>query len=79
MDVEDLILLFISLWIISSALLTGSTEVFLVLVLIGLLITLEVSGLFLEKERKEQLKPVVHLLLLIFTIIVLKKAYEVLK
>jgi len=78
-DVEDAILLFISIWILSSAILAGSTEVFLVLVLIGLLITLEISGFFLDESRKGQLKPIIQLLLFIFTIIVLRKVYEVLK
>ncbi|USS41077.1 hypothetical protein NF865_02345 [Thermococcus aggregans] len=78
MDVEDYILLFLSIWVLISALATGSVDVFLTLTLIGLLITLEVGGLFLSKEQKENLKPLVELLLVIFAIIVMKKVYEVL-
>ena len=78
MDVEDYILLFLSIWVLISALVTGSIDVFLTLTLIGLLITLEVGSLFLSKEQKESLKPLVELLLVIFAIIVMKKVYEIL-
>ncbi|AIU69531.1 hypothetical protein TEU_03740 [Thermococcus eurythermalis] len=78
MDVEDYILLFLSAWVLISALATRSIDVFLTLALIGLLITLEVGGLFLSREQKENLKPLVELLLVIFAIVVMKKVYEVL-
>lgn len=78
MDVEDYILLFLSGWILISALATRSIDVFLTLALIGLLITLEVGGLFLSREQKEGLKPLVELLLVVFAIVVMKKVYEVL-
>ncbi len=78
MDVEDYIVLVLSLWVIVSALTAGSVDVFLTLTLIGLLITLEVGGLFMSREQKESLKPMVELLIVIFAIIVMKKVYEVL-
>lgn len=78
MDVEDYLLLFVSVWVLVSALASGSVDVFLTLTLIGLLIAIEVGGLFLSREQKEDIQPVVELLLLIFVIIVLKKVYEVL-
>ncbi|MBO8175028.1 MAG: hypothetical protein H0Z18_07200 [Thermococcus sp.] len=78
MEVEDYILLFLSLWILISALATKTVDVFLTLTLIGLLITLEVGGLFLSKDQKESMKPLVELLLVIFAIIVMKKVYDVL-
>ncbi|WP_297467979.1 hypothetical protein [Thermococcus sp.] len=78
MDVEDYMLLFLALWVIASAILTKSVDVFLTLSLIGLLVTLEVGNLFLNREQKEGMKPLVELLILLFTIIVLKKVYEVL-
>jgi hypothetical protein len=78
MDVEDIIILFLSFWILLSAILVRGVDVFLTLVLIGLLITLEVSGVFLERGKKEQIKPIVYLLLFVFSIIVMKKIYEVL-
>ncbi|HII61045.1 hypothetical protein [Pyrococcus horikoshii] len=78
MDVEDYITLFLSAWIIASALATKSVDVFLTLTLIGLLIVLEVGSLFLSKEQKENIKPLVEILLIVFAIIVAKKVYEVL-
>ncbi len=78
MDVEDYIITFLSIWVLISALATKSVDVFLTLTLIGLLITLEVGGLFLDKEQKENIKPAIELLLIVFGIIVAKKVYEVL-
>ncbi|WP_297502985.1 hypothetical protein [Thermococcus sp.] len=78
MDVEDYMLLFLAVWILLSAIIVGSVDVFLTLTLIGILITLEVGGLFLDREQKEGMKPLVELLILLFTLIVLKKVYEVL-
>jgi len=78
MDVEDYMLLFLAVWILLSAILVGSVDVFLTLTLIGILITLEVGSLFLNREQKEGTKPLVELLILLFTLIVLKKVYEVL-
>jgi hypothetical protein len=78
MDVEDYMLLFISLWVTVSALASGSVDVFLTLTLIGLLIVIEVGSLFPSREQKEEIKPVVELLVFIFAVIVLKKVYEVL-
>ena len=78
MDVEDYMLLFISAWILISALAVKSVDIFLTLTLIGLLITLEVGSLFLSREQKENMKPLVELLLLVFVLIVIKKVYEVL-
>ena len=78
MDVEDYILLFLSAWVLISALAMRSVDVFLTLTLIGLLITLEVGSLFLSREQKEGLKPLVELLLVVFAIVVMKKVYEVL-
>ncbi|WP_048150645.1 hypothetical protein [Palaeococcus ferrophilus] len=78
MDVEDYMLLFLSFWVLVSALAVKGVDVFLTLTLIGLLITLEVGSLFLSREQKENLTPLVELLLVIFAIIVMKKVYEVL-
>ncbi|AFN03200.1 hypothetical protein PFDSM3638_02015 [Pyrococcus furiosus DSM 3638] len=78
MDVEDIILLFSSSWIVLSAVMSKSIDVFLTLSLIGLLIALEIGSLFLSKEQKENMKPLIEILLVAFVIIVLKKVYEVL-
>jgi|GEM_PF-607414 len=78
MDVEDYMLLFLSLWALIAALTSKSVMVFLTLLLIGLLITIEVGSLFLSKDQKENVKPLVELLIIIFTIIVMEKVYSVL-
>ena len=78
MDVEDYLLLFLSIWLVISAILAGSVDVFLTLALIGLLVVLEVGSLFIDGEQKENLKPLVELLLVLFTLVVLKKVYAVL-
>jgi len=78
MDVEDYMLLFLTVWVLISALLTGSLDVFLTLTLIGLLITVEVGDLFLSRTQREELKPLIEVLIVVFTIIVLKRAYSIL-
>ncbi|ASJ03601.1 hypothetical protein A3L09_10195 [Thermococcus profundus] len=78
MDVEDYVLLFLTLWIIGSALAVKALDVFLTLTLIGLLIAVEVGSLFMSKRQKEGLRPLIEILITIFVIIVLKKVYEVL-
>ncbi|AHL23085.1 hypothetical protein [Thermococcus nautili] len=78
MDVEDYMLLFLSVWILISALATSSVSVFLTLTLIGLLITVEVGSLFLSREQKESLKPLLELLIVVFAIIVMGRVYSIL-
>ncbi|CAI1492457.1 MULTISPECIES: hypothetical protein [Thermococcus] len=78
MDVEDYMLLFLSVWILISALATSSVSVFLTLTLIGLLITVEVGSLFLSREQKESLKPLIELLIVVFAIIVMGRVYSIL-
>jgi len=77
MDVEDYMLLFLSLWVLIAALAAKSVSVFLALTLIGLLITIEVGSLFLSREQKESVKPLVELLIVIFAIIVMGKVYSI--
>lgn len=76
MDVEDYLLLFISLWILTTALASNSLSMFLTLALIGLLLTVEVGGLFLNKEQKENMKPLLEVFMVIFTIIVIERLYS---
>jgi len=78
MDVEDLMLLFLSAWVLISALAAPSVGVFMTLTLIGLLITVEVGSLFLSREQKEGLKPLIELLIVVFAIIVMAKVYSIL-
>ncbi|WP_048147100.1 hypothetical protein [Pyrococcus abyssi] len=78
MDVEDYMLLFLTAWILVSALATSKVDVFLTLALIGILIVRTVGSEFLSKRQKDNLSPIIEILLAIFVIIVLKKVYEVL-
>nr|WP_206203550.1 hypothetical protein [Thermococcus sp. M36] len=70
---------FLALWIVLSALLSPSVEVFLTVALIGILITLEVGEFHLPREVKDSLRLSVYLLLLAFAFIVARKVYEVIK
>ncbi len=79
MAMRDNLLLFLALWIVVSALLIPSTQVFLTVALIGILITLEVGEFYLPRETKESLKLSAYFLLMVFAFIVAKKVYEVLK
>jgi len=78
MDVEDYMLLFLSAWVLISALATSSVSVFLTLTLIGLLITVEVGSLFLSREQKESLKPLIELMIVVFAIVVMERVYSIL-
>jgi len=79
MAVSDYLILFLGVWIVLSALLAGSPEVFLTVALIGILITLEVGEFYLSGETKEGLKYSSYFLLLVFVVIVILKVYSILK
>ncbi|ACS32507.1 Conserved hypothetical protein [Thermococcus gammatolerans EJ3] len=76
---RDYLIIFLGLWIVLSAVLSPSTEVFLTVVLIGLLITLEIGEFYLSEETKDGLKYSSYFLLLVFAVIVAMKVYEILK
>ncbi len=77
MNAREELILFLSLWSITSALLSTSVEIFLTIELIGVLITLEIGDFYLPSETKDALKNVAYLLLLIFAFIVAKKIYSI--
>ena len=79
MAMRDNVVLFLAFWLVVSALLSPSTEIFLTVALIGILITLEVGEFYLPKDVKDSLKFSAYLLLLAFAFIVARKVYEVLK
>jgi len=79
MDVEELIVLSIAIFIVLCFIFVESTEVFLVLLLLCLLASFELAGFFIPKEAKSVLKSMIYLLLIAFIFIVVKKALEVLK
>lgn len=78
MDVEDGIILIISVWAVISFSLIKSVEVYLTVLLIGLLVIMEVAGSFINPEIRKGLKPAIYFILFVFLIIIAKKIKEVL-
>lgn len=70
---------FLAVWLVVSAVVSPSTEIFMTIALIGILITLEVGEFYLPKVTKESLKLSAYLLLLVFSFIVARKVYEIIK
>ncbi len=79
MDVEELVVLSIAIFIVLCFVLVESTEIFLVLLLLCLLASLELAGVFIPREAKGVFKNLIYLLLIAFIFIVVRKALEVLK
>ncbi len=77
MDVEDAIILIISIWVVVSFSLIRSIEIYLTLLLIVLLVIMEVAGSFINPEIKKGLKPAIFFILFLFLIIIAKKVIEV--
>lgn len=78
MDVEDTIILIISVWAVISFSLIQTVEVYLTVLLIGLLVIMEVAGSFINPEIRKGLKPAIYFILFLFLIIIAKKVLEVL-
>jgi hypothetical protein len=78
MDVEDAIILIISVWAVISFSLIQTVEVYLTVLLIGLLVIMEVAGSFINPEIRKGLKPAIYFILFLFLIIIAKKVLEVL-
>ncbi len=76
MAMRENVILFLAVWIIASAVLSPSTEIFMTIALIGMLITLEVGEFYLPHDVKEFLKLSAYFLLLVFVIVVARKIYE---
>jgi len=79
MAMRDGLIVFLAVWIVLSAILSPSTQVFLTLALIGILIVLEIGEFYLPGETKESLKLSAYFLLMVFAFIVARKVYEVIK
>jgi len=79
MDVEEIVALSIALFVVLCFVLVESTEIFVVLLLICLAASLQLSGFFIPGEAKIVLKSLVYLLLIAFIGIVVRKALEVLR
>jgi len=78
MDVDDAVILTLAIWVIICSLLVKTIDLYVTLLLIGLLVVSEVASNFIKPEIKEGLKPTIYFLLFIFLIIVVKKIIEVL-
>jgi len=77
-DVDDVIVLTLAIWVFICIIFVKTVDVFVTLLLIGLLIVAEVAGGFIKPETKQGLKPAIYFLLFVFLIIVAKKVIEVL-
>jgi len=77
-DVEDAVVMTLAVWAVLGFLAVESVEIYVTLLLIGVLAVTEVAGNFMKPEIKSDLKPTIGFLLLVFSIIVLEKASEVL-
>ena len=78
MDVDDVIILTLAIWVVICTILVKTIDVYVTLLLIGLLVVAEVAGNFIKPETKEGLKPAIYFLLFVFLVIVLRKVMEVL-
>ncbi len=79
MDVDDAIILTIAIWTLICLIFVDTIDVFITLLLIGLLIVAEIGNNFMKSDVKNRLKPTIYFLLFIFSIIVAKKILEVLR
>ena len=78
MDVDDAIILTLSIWVVICSLLVKTIDVYVTLLLIGLLVVAEVAGNFIKPETKQGLKPAIYFLLFVFLVIVVRKVMEIL-
>jgi hypothetical protein len=56
--------------------LVKTVDVFITLLLIGLLVVAEVASSFIKPETKEGLKPAIYFLLFVFLMMVVRKVME---
>ena len=78
MDVEDAIVLILATWAVISFSLIDSIEIYVTLLLIGLLVIMEVAGVFINPEIRKGLKPAIYFILFVFLIIIARKVLEIL-
>ena len=79
MDVDDTIILTLAVWVFFCTLLVKTVEVYISLLLVGLLGVVAVSDIFINPETKEGLKPAISFLLFLFFVIVMRKVMNVLR
>ena len=78
MDVDDAIILTLAIWVFICTVMVKTIDVYVTLLLIGLLVVAEVAGNFIKPETKQGLKPAIYFLLFVFLVIVVKKVMEIL-
>ena len=78
MDVDDAVVLTLAVWVVIASLMVKTVDVYITLLLIGLLVVSEVAGNFIKPETKQGLRPAIYFLLFIFSLIVVRKVMEVL-
>jgi len=77
-DVDDVIILTLAIWVFICTILVKTIDVYVTLLLIGLLVIAEVASNFIKPETKQGLKPAIYFLLFVFFVIVIRKVMEVL-
>ncbi len=78
MDVDDAITLTLAIWVFLCTVLVASVDVYVTLLLIGLLVVAEVGGYFINPQTKKALNSAIYFLLFLFLVIVIRKVMEVL-
>lgn len=78
MDVDDAVVLTLAIWVAVTSIVVKTVDVYVTLLLIGLLVVAEVAGGFISPQTKKALKPAIEFLVLVFLVIVLRKIMEVL-
>ncbi len=78
MDVDDVIILTLAVWVFICTILVKTVDVYVTLLLIGLLVVSEVGGYFMNPETKRGLNSAIYFLLFVFLVIVVRKVMEVL-
>ncbi len=79
MDVDDVIVLTLAVWAVVCMIFAKAIDVYVTLILIGLLVVAEVASFFIDPEIKARLNPLITFLLFIFAVIVVRKVMEILK
>ncbi len=77
MDVDDIIVLTLSIWVFICTVIITAVDAYITLLLIGLLVVAEIGGYFINPETKRALNSVIYFMLFVFAVIVIKKILEV--
>ncbi|WP_459201901.1 hypothetical protein [Methanococcus sp. CF] len=75
----NLMVIALTAWIILTALLSPSLDLYMTLLLIGTLIFLEIGDFLISRDNKNILKIIIYIFAGIFAVIVLNKIYTIIK